>query len=106
LKTAPSSTIAGGQISLALILMATFYMFGPALANILTRWVTREGNQNLLLKPNFDQGRWVHYLAAWLLPGVLTIIGMVLFFLVFPATITDSLNTGCSQGTNGAGRSG
>lgn len=93
LANSPVFTIAGGQFSLALVLMATFYMFGPALANILTRVVTREGKQNLLLKPNFDQGRWVHYLAAWVLPGILTIIGMVLFFLIFSGNFDANLST-------------
>jgi len=84
LENSPVFTIAGGQISLALILLATVYMFGPTLANILTRVVTKEGQRDLLLKPNFDQGRWVHYIAAWVLPGILTIIGMALFFLILP----------------------
>jgi membrane protease YdiL (CAAX protease family) len=92
LANSPVLTIAGGQFSLALVLMATFYMFGPALANILTRVVTREGKHNLLLKPNFDQGRWVHYLAAWVLPGILTIIGMVLFFLIFSGNFDANLS--------------
>jgi uncharacterized protein len=92
LENSPVYEIAGGQVSLALILLPTFYMFGPALANILTRWVTREGKQNMLLRPNFDRGRWLHYLAAWVLPGVLTIIGMALFFLVFPRYYDSGLN--------------
>lgn len=86
-------TIAGIQMNLSLVLMATFYMFGPALANILTRLVTREGKQDLKLKPLFDQGRWVYFLAAWLLPGVLTIIGTVLFFFFFPAYYDSGLST-------------
>jgi len=85
--------IAGGQVSLALILLPTFYMFGPAIANIFTRWVTREGKQNLNLRPDFERGRWVHFLAAWVLPGVLTIIGMALFFLVFPRYYDSGLTT-------------
>jgi uncharacterized protein len=93
LENSPVYEIAGGQVSLALILLPTFFMFGPAIANILTRWVTREGKQNLLLQPNFDRGRWVHFLAAWVLPGVLTIIGMTLFFLVFPRYYDSGLNT-------------
>jgi uncharacterized protein len=93
LENSPIYEIAGGQVSLALILLPTFYMFGPAIANILTRWITREGKQNLLLQPNFDRGRWVHFLAAWVLPGVLTIIGMSLFFLVFPRYYDSGLNT-------------
>lgn len=84
LENSPAITIAGAQVNLALVLMATFYMFGPAVANILTRWVTKEGRQNLYLRPQFDNGRWFHFLAAWVLPGVLTIFGMILFFLVFP----------------------
>jgi membrane protease YdiL (CAAX protease family) len=68
-------------------------MFGPAIANILTRLFTREGKQNLFLHPNFERGRWVHFLAAWVLPGVLTIIGMALFFLVFPRYYDSGLTT-------------
>jgi membrane protease YdiL (CAAX protease family) len=83
LENSPIYLIGNGQISLALILMATFYMFGPALANILTRLVTKEGKQNLLLAPNFDRSRWLYYLAVWVLPGVLTILGMTLFYLLF-----------------------
>jgi uncharacterized protein len=94
LENSPVFEIAGGQVSLALILLPTFYMFGPAMANILTRWVTREGKQNLGLQPIFERGRWVHFLAAWVLPGALTMIGMTLFFLVFPRYYSDSgLNT-------------
>ena len=93
LENSPVYEFAGGQVSLALILLPTFYMFGPAIANILTRLVTREGKQNLLLQPNFERGRWVYFLAAWVLPGVLTIIGMALFFLVFPRYYDSGLNT-------------
>jgi uncharacterized protein len=93
LENSPVYKIAGGEVSLALILLPTSYMFGPALANILTRWVTREGKQNMLLQPNFDRGRWLYFLAAWVLPGVLTIIGMMLFFLVFPRFYDSSLTT-------------
>ena len=93
LENSPVYEVAGGQISLALILLPTFYMFGPAIANILTRWVTREGKQNMLLQPNFDRGRWVHFLAAWILPGMLTIMGMTLFFLVIPRYYDSGLST-------------
>lgn len=91
LQNSPVYTIAGGQVSLALVLLATFYMFGPALSNILTRWVTKEGKQDLLLRANFGHGRWVYFLAAWVLPGLLTIIGMVLFFLILPGNYDGDL---------------
>lgn len=84
LENSPVYDIAGAQISLALILLPTVYMFGPAIANILTRWVTGEGRQDLHLRPRFENKRWVHFLAAWVLPGLLTIAGLILFFIILP----------------------
>ena len=84
LVNSPVYNFAGIQLSLAMILLATIYMFSPAIANLLTRIVTKEGNANLMLKPKFKQGGWQFYLAAWVLPGLLTIFGLVLYFLIFP----------------------
>ena len=84
LENSPSLSIAGVQVTLAYILLATIYMFGPAIANILTRLLTKEGKKDLLIQPNFDNRRWHMYLVAWLLPGILTIAGMIVFFLLFP----------------------
>jgi len=92
LADSPMLAVGGGQLSLALVLMATFYMFGPAVANILTRLITKEGRQNLLMKPNFDRRRWIYFVAAWLLPGILTLLGMALFFLVFPENYDSGLS--------------
>ena len=69
LQNSPSFDVGDIQISLAYILLATVFMFGPAIANVLTRVLTREGKSNLLLKPLFDQRRWIYYLAAWVLAG-------------------------------------
>jgi membrane protease YdiL (CAAX protease family) len=85
LENSPIIDLDGTQLSLAYILLATVYMFGPALANILTRLITHEGKADLLLTPNFDHGRWVYWLLAWVLPGLLTILGTVIFFALFPA---------------------
>ena len=84
LQNSPPLSIGGVQITLAYLLLATAYMFAPAIANLLTRLITREGKANLLLEPKFDHGRWVFWLLAWFLPGVLTILGAALFFLLFP----------------------
>ena len=84
LQNSPMLSIEGSQISLAYLLLATAYMFGPAIANILTRLITREGKADLLLEPKFNHGRWVFWLLAWFLPGVLTILGAAIFFLLFP----------------------
>jgi len=84
LENSPTYYIAGTEISLALILLATAYMFGPAIANLITRLITKEGKQNLLLQPQFNQKRWFYYLVAWFSPGLLTIFGIFLFFVLFP----------------------
>lgn len=69
-------------ISLAYILMATIYMFAPALAHILTRLITREGWQGLWLKPR-SKGNGRYIAAAWFLPGLLTILGAAAYYLIF-----------------------
>ncbi len=58
-------------------------MFTPALAHILTRLITREGWSNMLLRPRFRRG-WPYWLAGWLLPPLLTILGGALYYLLFP----------------------
>lgn len=63
----------------------------PWLANILTRLVTREGWRNLRLRPNFKRG-WRFYLAVWLLPLLATIVGMVIFFIIYPQSFDPQLN--------------
>ena len=92
LTDSPTISIENSQISLAYILLATAYMFGPAIANILTRIITQEGRSSLYLHPHFDGGRWVTYLLAWFLPGVCTLIGAVVFFLVFPNLFDPELS--------------
>jgi membrane protease YdiL (CAAX protease family) len=71
-------------ITLAYLLLATAYMFGPALANVITRLITKEGTADLNLRPEFGGGRWVQWAAGWVLPGLLTLLGLVIFFIVFP----------------------
>lgn len=75
--------IPGSRITLALVLLAIPYMWAPALAHLLTRWINREGRANLLLKPHFKR-YWRYWLAAWFLPGILTVFGALIFFLLFP----------------------
>ncbi len=73
----------GLGVSLALLLLAIPYMWTPAIANILTRLLTREGWKNVGLRPHFRKG-WPYWLMGWVLPGILTIAGAAVFFLVFP----------------------
>ena len=79
-------------ISLALVLLAGPVMWSPALAHLLTRLVTREGWEEPRLRPRLRRG-WPYWLAAWLLPGLLTILGMVVFFLIFRRYYDPSLST-------------
>lgn len=62
----------------------------PALANILTRLVTKEGWRDLWLRPNFRRG-WRFYLAAWLLPLLAVIVGAAVYYLLFPQSFDPSL---------------
>lgn len=82
--------ISGTGITLALILLASVYMWGPALANILTRWITKEGWQDLWLAPKLKTG-WKYWLLGWFGPGILTFTGAAIFFLVLPHTYDAQL---------------
>lgn len=76
----------------AFILMATAYMFAPAIGHILTRLVTKEGWQNLWLKPNLKTG-WPYWLAAWFGTPLLIALGTVIYFVIFPQHFDPSLST-------------
>ncbi len=70
------------HLTLATVLLATGYMWAPALAHIITRLATREGWAGTWLRPNLRG--WPYWLLAWFGPAILTILGMALFFLVLP----------------------
>jgi uncharacterized protein len=84
-----SPQIAPG-VSLAALLLATAYMWAPALGNILTRIITREGWKDLGLRPNFKKS-WPYWLAGWFLPVAMTLFGAALFFVLFPQYFDASL---------------
>jgi membrane protease YdiL (CAAX protease family) len=65
-------------------------MLSPAVANIATRLITREGWSNTLLRPNLRRG-WRIYLAAWLLPLVAIIVGGAIYYLLFPSRFDLSM---------------
>lgn len=82
--------IPGTGITLAFVLTATGYMWGPALAHILTRLVTRSEWKDLWLKPYFKDA-WKYLLAGWFIPGLLTILGSALYFLILPSQFDPEL---------------
>jgi membrane protease YdiL (CAAX protease family) len=66
--------------------------FAPALANIATRLITREGWSNTYLRPNLRRG-WPYYLAAFTLPLLAIILGGAIYYLVFPGRFDPSMTT-------------
>lgn len=81
----------GGAFNSYIVLTALFYMPAPALAHVVTRWVTREGWQDVYLRPKLAQG-WRFWLLAWLGTAVLGLIGAVLFYALYPAYFDPSMS--------------
>lgn len=79
------------NISLAVLLLAIPYMAGPGLANLLTRLITKEGWKDLWLKPK-KSGRIKYYLIAWLSPAIITLLGVIFFFIIFPENFDQTLS--------------
>ena len=78
-------------VTLAMVLLAVIVMWAPGLGHILTRLITKEGWQHTYLRPHFKKG-WPYWLAAWFLPGILTVIGMGVFFLLYRGYFDPSLS--------------
>ena len=87
-----NSPVLAPNLTLAAVLLATSYMWAPALAHVITRLVTHEGWANASLRPYFRLG-WGYWIIAWILPAVVTILGAILFFLLFPQFYDAQLNT-------------
>ncbi|HXF63796.1 MAG TPA: CPBP family intramembrane glutamic endopeptidase [Caldilineaceae bacterium] len=65
------------------LVLSLWYMPAPALAHLLTRWLTGEGWQHLYLRPHLRAG-WPWWLIAWFLPALLVIAGAGVYFTLFP----------------------
>ena len=61
--------IPGTGITLALILTASGYMWGPAIAHLLTRLITKASWKDVYLKPLLKE-KWKVLLAGWFIPGI------------------------------------
>lgn len=84
LTVSPEVLAVGGlSLSLAAVLLPTTYMFAPAAASLLARWLTDEGTEDLMVSVRFFD-HWQSYVLSWLAPPVLTALGAGLFFLAFP----------------------
>lgn len=84
-----------GMDILTTILVAVV-MFFPSISVLLTRLITKEGFKNAWLHPNF-KGNIRYYLLAYFGPSILTLLGMGVYFLIFPNSF--DLNLGYLQTT-------
>ncbi len=78
-----------GVPSVATQLLTALVMFFPAIGVLLTRLLTKEGFRDSWLKLNLRNNIKL-YLLAWFGPGILTIIGTILYFLIFPKQFDSS----------------
>jgi membrane protease YdiL (CAAX protease family) len=88
--------VKGTGLTLALVLLASFYMWGPAIAHIITRLIAKMSWKDAYLKPNLKIG-WPYWLMGWFGPGLLTLLGAAVFFLVFPASFDPKMTLLSSQ---------
>jgi len=80
-----------GVPALATQLAVAAAMFFPAIGVLLTRLITKEGFKDVWLHPHL-KGNIKHYLLAWFGPGILTIAGMGVYFLLFPENLDLSFS--------------
>lgn len=77
----------GSGLSLIILTVA---MFIPALGNVLTRLITKEGFGNMYLHPHF-KGNIRLYLLVFFGPTVLLLVSGVVYFLIFPGNFDVDL---------------
>lgn len=77
----------GSGLSVVILAAA---MFVPALCNILTRLITKEGFKNMYLRPHF-KGHIKQYLLVYFGPTALLFLSGALYFLIFPGTFDPKL---------------
>ena len=65
-------------------LLISFTMFIPAIGVLLTRLLTKEGFRNAYIVPNNWKRSIPYFLFGWFGPVILTVLGAIVYFLVFP----------------------
>lgn len=78
------------NLTFALLVANYIIILTPALGNIFTRLVTKEGWENLWMRLDIRRG-WKFYLAAWLLPLLAISVGGGIFYLLFPQSFDPNL---------------
>ena len=71
-------------------LLVAMAMFIPAIGVVITRLITKEGFADSWIRPNL-KGNVKYYLFAWFGPVALTILGAVIYFLIYPNNLTFNM---------------
>lgn len=66
-------------------------MFFPALSVLLTRLITKEGFKDSMFVPKTGRRSIPYFLMGWFGPAVLTVIGSVIYFVMFPGSFDPSM---------------
>lgn len=77
------------KTGLSVVILMTA-MFVPALSNVLTRLITKEGFGDMYLRPHF-KGHIKDYLFVYFGPTVLLFLGGAVYFLIFPGSFDPEL---------------
>lgn len=83
------NSVGSGSTQSILSILVAVVMFFPAIGVLLTRLITKEGFKNAWIKPHF-KGNIRTYLLAYFGPGILTILGALVYFLVYPDNFDKS----------------
>ncbi|MCF0173257.1 MAG: hypothetical protein HUJ91_05975, partial [Bacteroidales bacterium] len=79
----PMARSCGYGSSPTLMALVALCMFFPSIAVVITRLVTREGFKDAKIRPHFKENKKT-YLVAWFAFPVITAVGAVAYFLLFP----------------------
>lgn len=82
--------LTGGLSSPLALPLVMGIMLTPAIANVSTRLLTREGWHDVRLRPRLRPG-WRYWLLAWFGPPALIVLGAGVYFLVFPQHFDPAL---------------
>lgn len=77
----------GTKVSIYIVMAG---MFVPALSNILTRLITKEGFGNMLLHPNF-KGHGKAYFLIFFGPSILLLLSIAVYFLIMSGSFDPQL---------------
>ncbi|MBU9729136.1 CPBP family intramembrane glutamic endopeptidase [Diplocloster modestus] len=84
------SLVSNMQSSPAVSILVSAMMFIPAVCVLLTRLITKEGFRDAWILPNF-RGHIRYYVIGWFLPVILTVLGSVVYFLIYPERFDPNL---------------